>query len=68
MTYELTFRGGVSLRYRRNHKTLEQAKAEAHRVLGKLSNRAAHPAIIYGPGLGASGVTVTGAFPLEKLR
>jgi hypothetical protein len=56
--FELTFWGGVDVRYRRNHKTVEQAKAEALKVLGKINNRNAHPAIIYGPELGKDGLTV----------
>jgi hypothetical protein len=47
--YELTFWGGVKAKYKRNHPTLEAATAEAKKVLAKLSNRAAHPAVIYGP-------------------
>lgn len=45
--YELTFWGGVSVKYRRNHKSIEAARSEAARVLAKLPNRAAHHAIIY---------------------
>lgn len=56
--FELTFWGGVTVRYRRNHKTLESAIETAQRVLGGLDNRAAHPAIIYGPGCGKDGITI----------
>jgi hypothetical protein len=56
--FELTFWGGVSKRYTRNHETYDAAKDEAVRVLLKLDNRAAHPAIIYGPGCGKDGVTI----------
>jgi hypothetical protein len=47
--YELTFWGGVNVKHKRNHPTLEAATAEAKKVLAKLDNRAAHPAVIYGP-------------------
>ena len=54
--FELTFWGGsAGEKYRRNHKTFDSAKAEAHRVLAEMSNRGAHPAIIYGPGVGKDG-------------
>jgi len=56
--FELTFWGGVNVRYRRWHKTEEAARETAYRVLEELDNRAAHPAIIYGPGLGRDGVTI----------
>lgn len=45
--FELTFWGGVNVQYRRNHKTLDAAKAEALKVLNKIENRAAHTAVIY---------------------
>jgi len=47
--FELTFWGGPprGITYRRYHKTIEQAREVAHFVLAKMSNRAAHPAIIY---------------------
>lgn len=48
--FELTFWGTVSVRHRRNHATLEAARAEATRVLNKMSNRRAHPAVIYSAG------------------
>ncbi len=50
--YELTFWGGAprGIRYKRDHATLAEAQAEAHRVLAKIENRAAHTAVIYGPG------------------
>jgi hypothetical protein len=57
-TFELTFWGGTSVRYRRNHKTYEQARDEAHRVLADMDSRGAHPAIINGPGLGPDGITI----------
>jgi len=55
MKFELVFFGGVSVRYKRTHATLESAKAEAKRVQRKI-NAAAHPAIVRGPGLGVDGV------------
>jgi hypothetical protein len=55
MKFELVFFGGVSVKYKRNHATLEAAQAEAKRVQRKI-NAAAHPAIVRGPGLGADGV------------
>lgn len=45
--FELTFFGGTDVRYRRRHKTLEAAQAEAEKVLAKMEQRAAHPAVIY---------------------
>jgi len=48
--FELTFWGGVPVKYRRTHKTVDAAKAEAERVLAKIENRAAHPAVIYQDG------------------
>ena len=48
--FELTFWGGVNVKYRRNHKNVEAAKTEAQRVLAKLPNRNAHPAVIYKDG------------------
>lgn len=56
--FELTFWGGISMRYKRFHQTLEAAQDTAGDVLSKLDNRAAHPAIIYGPGLGKDGLTI----------
>jgi len=47
MTYELTFWGGIKCKYKRVHETLASAEAEAKRILEKLPNRAAHPAVIY---------------------
>ena len=55
MKFELVFFGGVSVKYKRNHATLEAAQAEAKRVQRKIK-AAAHPAIVRGPGLGADGV------------
>ena len=49
-TFELSFWGLVSVKYRPRHKTIEAAKAEAERVLAKLPNRGAHPAVIYQDG------------------
>lgn len=46
--FELTFWGGISIRYRRWHDTYESAEKVALAVLAKI-DRAAHPAIIYGP-------------------
>ncbi len=56
--FELTFWGNVSVRYRRFWPTYEAAEKRALNILYKLENRAAHPAIIYGPGCGRDGVTV----------
>jgi hypothetical protein len=47
--YELTFWGSVTVKHKRNHPTLEAATTEAKKVLAKVSNRTAHPAVIYGP-------------------
>jgi hypothetical protein len=57
MKFELVFFGGVSVKYKRTHATLEAAQVEAKRVQRKI-NAAAHPAIVRGPGLGADGVQV----------
>ena len=56
--YELTFWGGIPFRYTRWHASAEDAAAEAKRILGLLTNRAAHPAIIYGPTLGKDGISI----------
>lgn len=56
--FELTFWGGTSIRYRRDHRTIHTATREALRVLLTIRDRAAHPAIIYGPGLGRDGRTI----------
>lgn len=59
--FELVFWGGAMnrdnrpVRYRRNHETLESAKAEAEKVRGK-GVGAPHSAIIYGPGCGKDGI------------
>ena len=58
MMFELVFAGGPNFRYRRLHKTYEAAEAEAVRILAKMPNRAAHPAIIYGPGCGRDGRSI----------
>ncbi|SFU94901.1 hypothetical protein SAMN05421543_11512 [Alicyclobacillus macrosporangiidus] len=66
MKYELTFWGSARVqrfpRYRRMHRTYEDAMETAYRVFGKLEERglarAAHPAIIYGPGCGPDGRTI----------
>lgn len=47
--YELTFWGGHKAEYKRFHDTLEDAKAEASRILGRMENRAKKPAVIYAP-------------------
>lgn len=58
--FELAFWGGISKRrYRRWHETFDEAETEALKILGSLSNRAAHPAIVYGPGCGPDGTTIT---------
>lgn len=56
--FELTFFGGTKIRYRRWHRTIEAAKEVAHRVLSEIGDRAAHPAIIYGPECGRDGLTI----------
>jgi hypothetical protein len=56
--FELSFWGGVKTRYRRWHTSYEAARDEAYRVLLSLPNRAAHPAIIYGPECGKDGQTI----------
>ncbi len=56
--FELTFWGSVPVRYRRFWPTYEAAEGRALQVLASLDNRRAHPAIIYGPGLGQDGRTV----------
>jgi hypothetical protein len=59
--FELSFWGGAMnrdnqpVRYRRNHETLEAAKAEAEKVRSK-GVGAPHSAIIYGPGCGKDGI------------
>jgi hypothetical protein len=60
--FELVFSGAAFARiprHRRWHKTEDAAREEAARVLAEIDNRAAHPGIIYGPGLGKDGVTLT---------
>jgi hypothetical protein len=64
--FELTFWGDVRRRYRRWHATYEAAVDEAGRVHEQMDEaadpldeqRAAHPAVIYGPGCGRDGRTV----------
>lgn len=64
--FELVFWGGTRRRYRRWHGTIEAARETALRVLSEMDKpggyppepRAAHPAIIYGPGCGRDGVSV----------
>jgi hypothetical protein len=59
--FELCFAGSAMVRfprYRRRHATYEAAEEAAREVLASLDNRAAHPAIIYGPGCGPDGRTV----------
>lgn len=48
--FELTFWGGTRVDYRRTHLTLASAEREAKRVLSEMSNRSAHPAVIYEDG------------------
>jgi hypothetical protein len=60
--FELTFFGDAMVkfpRYRRIHSSFESAHDRARAVLALLENRGAHPAIIYGPGCGRDGVTVS---------
>jgi hypothetical protein len=47
--YELAFWGGTTIKYRRTHKTLDDAQKEARRVHRKMNRPAAHPATISGP-------------------
>jgi hypothetical protein len=47
--YELIFWGGTREPYEREHDSFEEARDEARRVLSLIEDRAAHPAIIYGP-------------------
>jgi hypothetical protein len=63
--FELTFVGGIRCRYRRFHATFDQARETAGRILTSMDlsgnpaeQRAAHPAIIYGPFCGRDGVTI----------
>ena len=60
--FELTFWGAASApqfpRYRRYHATFASAEQTAAAILNGLDNRAAHPAIIYGPDCGRDGTTV----------
>ena len=58
MTYTLTFWGGIKRKYRRTYETFADAEQAARPILNT-SNRNAHPAIIYGPGCGSSGRTIT---------
>lgn len=53
-------------RYRRWHHTFDGAKEAASELLHRLDtsgdpaiSRAAHPAIVYGPGCGRDGITVS---------
>jgi hypothetical protein len=60
--YELSFWGGAFAqvpRYKRKHATYDEAADEAVRVLMTLDNRGAHPAIVYGPGCGRDGRTIS---------
>ena len=60
--FELTFFGDALVRfprYRRVHSSFESAHDRARAVLADVENRGAHPAIIYGPGCGRDGVTVS---------
>jgi hypothetical protein len=62
--YDLTFvgfglhRNGLPVGYRRKHETFESAEALALAILAKIDHRAAHPAIIFGPGCGRDGKTI----------
>lgn len=56
--FELVFVGGISRRYRRFHDSYEAAEARALDILPTLADRAAHPAIVYGPGCGSDGRTI----------
>lgn len=66
LKYELVFIGGISRPYKRWHKDWMSAVGEAAIRLEEMDffadpgePRAAHPAIIYGPGLGPDGRTIT---------
>jgi len=51
-SYQLTFWGLVSYKYKQKHTTRKEAEEEAHRVLTLLEKdnlRDAYPAMIYGP-------------------
>ena len=66
--YELTFWGAASVRtyslprYRRHHTTLDSAREAAQIAYERMEaagiDTAAHPGIVYGPGLGGDGVRV----------
>ena len=56
--FELTFWGSIDIPYRRYHKTLEQARAEAFRVYRDMDDTGAHLAIIYDAQTGEQLVTV----------
>ena len=59
--FEVAFAGSAMVRfprYRRWHPTYEAAEETARCILADLDNRAAHPAIIYGPGCGKDGRTI----------
>ena len=57
--FELVFVGGISRRYRRRHKSFDAAQDLAGKILSELDDRAAHPAIIYGPDCGRDGFTIS---------
>ncbi len=67
---ELTFAGSALVRdfprYRRWHPTIESATSTAFATLAKVDNRNAHPAIVYGPGLGPDGRAVAAAKESEQ--
>jgi alpha-ketoglutarate-dependent taurine dioxygenase len=56
--FELTFWGSTPKRYRRWHTSLASARDTAEKILDEMDNRAAHPAIIYGPDCGRDGLTI----------
>ena len=60
--FELVFAGSAMAqkfpRVRRFWPTYEAAAERATVVLSSLDNRAAHPAIVYGPGCGRDGTTI----------
>ena len=65
--FDLVFVGGAMAnyfpRYRRNHSTMESAEETAAAVFAKLQAKglptACHQAIVYGPGCGRDGVTLS---------
>lgn len=65
--FELVFVGGATAnympRYRRMHSTIDSAKETAAEVMQKLQDKglptACHQPIVYGPGCGRDGMTLS---------